>query len=119
MQRQTTPRDGAGAPPALDGESNMAHALARTVGQIATPSASRSGLHPKVLSSSQPHRYPSRRMRFLKLSLTTTGTVLFALDTALVMLAWPLVLWAARPTVSTPLAIPTDLRGLAYPVLVV
>ncbi len=56
-------------------------------------------------------------MRFLKLSLTTTGTVLFALDTALVALAWPLVLWVAQPTVGTLLAIPTDLRGLAYPVL--
>ena len=56
-------------------------------------------------------------MRFLKLSLTTTGTVLFALDAALVAITWPLVLWAARPIVATPLAIPMDLRGLAYPVL--
>jgi sugar transferase (PEP-CTERM system associated) len=56
-------------------------------------------------------------MRLLKLSLTTTGTVLFALDAALVGLTWPLLLWAAWPTVNTPLAIPTDLRGLAYPVL--
>ena len=56
-------------------------------------------------------------MRLLKLSLTTTGTVLFALDAALVALTWPLLLWAARPTVGTPLAIPMDLRGLAYPVL--
>jgi FlaA1/EpsC-like NDP-sugar epimerase len=56
-------------------------------------------------------------MRFLKLSLTTTGAVLFALDAALVALAWPLVLLASRPTVATPLAIPTDLRGVAYPVL--
>lgn len=71
----------------------------------------------KVLSPSQPRRYPRRGMRFLKHSLTTTGTVLFALDAALVALSWPLVLWAARPTVSTPLAIPTDLRGVAYPVL--
>ena len=43
--------------------------------------------------------------------------MLFALDAALVVLVWPLVLWAARPTVATPLAIPTDLRGVAYPVL--
>jgi sugar transferase (PEP-CTERM system associated) len=117
MERQTTPLDGAGAPPALDGTSDMAQAPASKVGQIATPSASYSGFHPKVLPPSQPPRYPSRRMRFLKLSLTTTGTVLFALDMALVVLAWPLVMWAARPTVSTPLAIPMDLRGLAYPVL--
>jgi sugar transferase (PEP-CTERM system associated) len=72
---------------------------------------------PKVLSPSHPHRYPSRCMRFLKLSLTTTGTVLFALDAVLVALTWPLVLLAARPTIYTPLAIPTDLRGLAYPVM--
>jgi sugar transferase (PEP-CTERM system associated) len=56
-------------------------------------------------------------MRLLKISLTTTGTVLFALDTVLLALLWPLVLWMGRPTVGTLLAVPTDLRGLAYPVL--
>jgi sugar transferase (PEP-CTERM system associated) len=56
-------------------------------------------------------------MRFLKLSLTTTGTALFALDVASVVLAWPLAVWAARPTIGTPVATPIDLRGLAYPVL--
>ncbi len=56
-------------------------------------------------------------MRLLKSHLTTTGSALFALDAALVVLIWPLVLWVARPTVDTPLAIPADLRGVAYPVL--
>lgn len=54
-------------------------------------------------------------MRALKLSLTTTGTVLFALDAALVAIAWPLVLWAAWPAVGLPLALPLDLRALLYP----
>jgi sugar transferase (PEP-CTERM system associated) len=56
-------------------------------------------------------------MRLLKLSLTTTGTVLFALDAALVAIAWPLVVWAAWPTVGLPFTLPIDLRGIAYPVL--
>ena len=42
---------------------------------------------------------------------------MFALDAVLVALIWPLVVWAARPTVDTPLALPMDLRGVAYPVL--
>jgi sugar transferase (PEP-CTERM system associated) len=56
-------------------------------------------------------------MRLLKVSLTTTGTVLFALDAALVALVWPFAVWMARPTILSPLAMPTDLRGFAYPVL--
>lgn len=54
-------------------------------------------------------------MRFLKLSLTTTGTVLFALDTALVAIVWPLVLWAAWPAIHLPWDMPIDLRAAAYP----
>ena len=117
MQRETAPRDGADAPSDGGGGSEMTDAPATVAGQTATPPGCCSGFHPKVLSPMQPHRYPSRRMRLLKLSLTTTGTVLFALDTALAALSWPLVLWVAWPTVGTVLAIPMDLRALAYPVL--
>jgi sugar transferase (PEP-CTERM system associated) len=85
--------------------------------QIAMSSAYRGRVGPKVLSPLHSPRYPSTRMRFLKLSLTTTGTVLFALDAVLVVVIWPLALWAARPTIGLPLTIPLDLRGLAYPVL--
>ena len=56
-------------------------------------------------------------MRLLNLSVTTTGTVLFTLDAALVAVVWPMTVWMARPTIGPVLAIPTDLRGLAYPVL--
>ena len=60
-------------------------------------------------------RLPWRLMRSLKLSLTTTGTILFALDAALVAAAWPLVLWAAWPTVRLPVMPPLDLRAVLFP----
>ena len=44
----------------------------------------------------QPSGDPSRRL--LNLSLFTTGSVLFALDFGCVLVAWPLVLWAADPS---------------------
>lgn len=56
-------------------------------------------------------------MRSLKLSLTTTGTVLFALDAVLVAALWPLLLWLAWPTVRLPDVAPVDLRAIGYPVL--
>ena len=47
----------------------------------------------------------------LKLSKTTTGTILFALDAGLVLAIWPAVLWAVSPHfVGLPLAV----RGLIY-----
>jgi FlaA1/EpsC-like NDP-sugar epimerase len=51
----------------------------------------------------------------LRFSRTTTGTVLFALDTALILLVWPLVLWLSRPDALSLFMLPTDSRGVAYP----
>jgi sugar transferase (PEP-CTERM system associated) len=52
----------------------------------------------------------------LRFSKTTTGTVLFALDAALVLAIWPLVLWVSRPDVLSLFALPSDSRGFDYPV---
>ena len=52
----------------------------------------------------------------LRFSKTTTGTVLFALDIVLILAVWPLVLWLSRPDALSLFSVPTDLRGLAYPV---
>jgi sugar transferase (PEP-CTERM system associated) len=50
--------------------------------------------------------------RFAK---TTTGTVLFALDAALILAVWPVVLWLSRPD-AMPLINPlADARGFTYP----
>ncbi len=48
-------------------------------------------------------------------SKTTTGTVLFALDSVFVLTAWPAVLLAARPGVAALFALPQDGRGYSYP----
>jgi sugar transferase (PEP-CTERM system associated) len=52
----------------------------------------------------------------LRFSKTTTGTVLFALDTVLLLLLWPVVLWLSRPDALSLFMLPTDARGLDYPV---
>jgi sugar transferase (PEP-CTERM system associated) len=52
----------------------------------------------------------------LRFSKTTTGTVLFALDAALIVAVWPLVLWGSRPDVLALFLVPTDSRGFGYPV---
>ena len=51
-----------------------------------------------------------------RFSRTTTGTVLFALDTILIVTFWPLILVLSRPDVLSLFSLPTDARGLAYPV---
>jgi sugar transferase (PEP-CTERM system associated) len=51
----------------------------------------------------------------LGFSKTTTGTVLFALDTVLIVTVWPLVLWLSRPDFLPLFALPWDARGLEYP----
>jgi sugar transferase (PEP-CTERM system associated) len=51
----------------------------------------------------------------LKISKTTTGTVLFALDAVLIVTIWPLILWLSRPDVASPFARPWDFRSVAYP----
>ncbi|HEY1413803.1 MAG TPA: TIGR03013 family XrtA/PEP-CTERM system glycosyltransferase [Rhodopila sp.] len=51
----------------------------------------------------------------LKFSKTTTGTVLFGLDTVLILAVWPLVLWGARPDAGSLFVVSVDARGLAYP----
>jgi sugar transferase (PEP-CTERM system associated) len=56
-----------------------------------------------------------RSRRLLNLSLLTTGGVLFALDLGCLLVAWPLVLWAAYPAFALHLAPPLDLRGVIYP----
>jgi sugar transferase (PEP-CTERM system associated) len=52
----------------------------------------------------------------LRFSKTTTGTVLFALDAVLILAIWPVVLWLSRPDVLSLFMLPTDSRGLDYPV---
>lgn len=51
----------------------------------------------------------------LRLSKTTTGTVLFAVDGALIFGLWPMVLWISRPDAAAFVAIATDARGVTYP----
>jgi sugar transferase (PEP-CTERM system associated) len=48
--------------------------------------------------------------------MITSGTVLFALDTLLVAVTWPLVLWAGRPGFVSLFHPPDDLRGFLYPI---
>ena len=51
----------------------------------------------------------------LRFSKTTTGTVLFGLDTILIFGLWPLVLWVSRPDALLLFALPLDSRGIGYP----
>ena len=52
----------------------------------------------------------------LRFSRTTTGTVLFALDAALLLAIWPIVLWVSWPTALSLLILPVDARGFDYPI---
>lgn len=52
----------------------------------------------------------------LRLSKTTTGTVLFGLDALLILVVWPAVLWISRPDEWSLFALPSDARGLSYPI---
>lgn len=51
----------------------------------------------------------------MRVSKTTTGTVLFGLDAVLVLTVWPLVLLFTRPGLLSPTALPVDARGFSYP----
>ena len=51
----------------------------------------------------------------MKLARLTTGGVLFGLDLILAVLAWPFVLWFARPDILALFAPATDMRGAVYP----
>jgi sugar transferase (PEP-CTERM system associated) len=51
----------------------------------------------------------------LRFSMTTTGTVLFALDSVLIVTVWPLVLWLSRPEILSYFKLHSDLRGIDYP----
>lgn len=64
--------------------------------------------------SPRPGGEPSGRR--LSLSWLTPATLLFALDLGVVVVMWPLALWAAHPEIATRLVPPLDLRGIAYPV---
>jgi sugar transferase (PEP-CTERM system associated) len=52
----------------------------------------------------------------LRFSRTTTGTVLFVLDALLILVLWPMVLWASRPDAPGLFVVLADSRGLGYPV---
>jgi hypothetical protein len=52
-----------------------------------------------------------------KFSSTTTGTVLFVLDAALVTAAWPLLLWLGHPEPLALTDLAADARAAAYPLL--
>ncbi|MDR3539090.1 MAG: TIGR03013 family PEP-CTERM/XrtA system glycosyltransferase [Acetobacteraceae bacterium] len=52
----------------------------------------------------------------MKLARLSTGTVLFGLDVVLVVLAWPLLLIAARPDILALFTPTADMRGVLYPV---
>jgi len=67
-------------------------------------------------ATSAPTPSRERRPRLLNLSLFTTGSVLFSLDLICVLVAWPLVLWAAYPAFVLRLEPPLDLRSITYPV---
>ena len=57
------------------------------------------------------------RVRFGLASMATTGTVLFVLDAAFVVLAWPIALWwAGRPPLTSLFIPPVDLRIAGYPI---
>ncbi len=51
----------------------------------------------------------------IKLSRTTTGTALFVGDAVLLLLTWPLLVWASRPDIAAVVHPLTDARGLSYP----
>jgi sugar transferase (PEP-CTERM system associated) len=67
-------------------------------------------------SDATPTEQPASERRLLNLSRFTTGSVLFALDVVCVLVAWPLVLWAAHPALALRVVPPLDLRGVSYPV---
>jgi sugar transferase (PEP-CTERM system associated) len=78
---------------------------------------SQAGLDLESRSANPAQRLRSgRSRRLLNLSRLTTGSVLFALDLGCVLVAWPLVLWAAHPAFVLRLTPPIDLRGVTYPV---
>ena len=51
----------------------------------------------------------------IRLSKTTTGTVLLGLDIFLMLILWPLALWLCRPDFAALFRLPSDFRGLGYP----
>ncbi len=52
----------------------------------------------------------------IKLSRTTTGTVLFLVDSILLLLSWPILLWTSRPPDIAATVNPlVDARGVIYP----
>jgi len=55
-------------------------------------------------------------MKRIAFPISTTGSVLFAFDTVLVILSWPLVLWAGRPDHVLLFTFDSDLRGWLYPI---
>jgi sugar transferase (PEP-CTERM system associated) len=52
----------------------------------------------------------------LRFSRTTTGTVLFGLDALVMVVVWPVVLWASRPDALSLFMVRTDARGFDYPI---
>jgi len=64
-------------------------------------------------AAAPPRGAPMRRL--LNVSLASTGAILCTLDTACVLVLWPLVLWNAYPVSLLRLMQPLDLRGILYP----
>jgi sugar transferase (PEP-CTERM system associated) len=51
----------------------------------------------------------------IKLSRTTTGTILFLIDAVLLLTSWPILLWMSRPSLTAMVHPLVDARGAIYP----
>jgi sugar transferase (PEP-CTERM system associated) len=95
----------------------MAHSNDRALASATTTMTSQAGVEFGTSSANPAPRADGEQSRRLSnLSLFTTGSVLFAVDLACVIVVWPLVLWAAYPQFGTSMVPPIDVRGVIYPV---
>ena len=51
----------------------------------------------------------------IKLSRTTTGSLLFLVDAILLLPSWPILLWVSRPSIADMIHPLVDARGAIYP----
>src|SRR4051812_46924710 len=54
-------------------------------------------------------------VHMIKLSRTTTGTLLFLVDAILLLLSWPILVWTSRPSMADMVHPLVDARGVVYP----
>ena len=95
----------------------MPHPAGQVVASATATMTSQAGLEFEPSNAPPaPHPRSESSRRLLNLSLFSTGSVLFALDLGCVLVAWPLVLWAAYPSFFPHPVPPLDLRGITYPV---